>query len=81
MKETEKYIESRQLHIEDFGRESRVELEDNEKVLSISLTSDKKQNDRNVYTSNLLKEIINKDNMYEAIKELRKTKEAMELMD
>jgi len=75
LKETKKYVESRQLHIEDFVRESKVELEDNEKVPSISLTSDKKRDDRNVYTSNLLKKIIHKDNMY------GKTKEAMALMD
>ena len=74
MKETKKYVESRQLHIEDFVRESKVELEDNEKVPSISLTSDKKRDDRNVYTSNLLKKIIHKDNMYEAFKRVKKNK-------
>lgn len=74
MKETKKYVESRQLHIEDFARESKVELEDNGKVPSISLTSDRKQDDRNVYTSNLLKRIIHKDNMYEAFKRVKKNK-------
>lgn len=74
MKETKKYVESRQLHIEDFVRESKVELEDNEKVPSISLTSDKKRDNRNVYTSNLLKKIIHKDNMYEAFKRVKKNK-------
>lgn len=74
MKETKKYAESRQLHIEDFGREGKVELEDNGKVPSISLTSDKKQDDRNVCTSNLLKRIIHKDNMYEAFKRVKKNK-------
>ena len=74
MKETKKYVESRQLHIEDFARESKVELKDNGKVPSISLTSDRKQDDRNVYTSNLLKEIIHKDNMNEAFKRVKKNK-------
>lgn len=74
MKETKKYVESRQLHIEDFVRESKVELEDNGKVLSISLTSDRKQDDRNVCTSNLLKRIIHKDNMNEAFKRVKKNK-------
>ncbi len=74
MKETKKYIESRQLHIEDFARESRVELKDNGKVPSISLTSDRKQNDRNVCTNNLLKRIIHKDNMNEAFKKVKKNK-------
>lgn len=74
MKETKKYAESRQLHREDFGRESKVELEDNGKVSSISLTSDKKQDDKNVYTSSLLKRIVHKDNMNEAFKRVKKNK-------
>lgn len=74
MKETKKYVESRQLHIEGFARESRVELEDNGKVPSISLTSDRKQDNRNVYTSNLLKRIIHKDNMNEAFRRVKKNK-------
>lgn len=74
MKETKKYVESRQLHIEGYSHESKVKLEDNEKAPSISLTSDKKQDDRNVYTSNLLKKIIHKDNMYEAFKRVKKNK-------
>jgi len=74
LKETKKCGESRQLHIEDFGRESRVELEDNEKVPSISLTSYTKQNDRSVYTRNLLKKITHKDNMQEAFKRVKRNK-------
>jgi len=74
LKETKKYVESRQLHIEDFARESKVELKDNGKVPSISLTSDRKQDDRNVYTRNLLKKIIHKDNMNEAFKRVKKNK-------
>lgn len=74
MKETKKYVESRQLHIEGFARKSRVELEDNGKVPSISLTSDRKQDNRNVYTSNLLKRIIHKDNMNEAFRRVKKNK-------
>ena len=74
MKETKKYVESRQLHIEDFVRESKVELEDSGKVPSISSTSDREQNDRNVYTSNLLKKVINRDNMEEAVKRVMKNK-------
>ena len=74
MKETKKYVESRQLHREDFVRESRVELEDNGKAPSISLTSDKKQDDRNVYTSKLLEKILHRDNMNEAFKKVVKNK-------
>jgi len=74
LKETKKYIESRQLHIEDFVRKSRVELDDSGKVPSISLTSDRKQNDRNVYTSNLLEKILHRGNMNEAFKRVKKNK-------
>lgn len=74
MKETKKCVESRQLQIEDYVRKSKVELEDNGKVQSISLTSDMKQNDRNVYTSDLLKKIINGSNMQEAYKRVKKNK-------
>lgn len=74
MKETKECVESRQLHIEDYARKSRVELEDNGKVPSISLTSDRKQNDRNVYTSDLLKKIINGSNMQEAYKRVKRNK-------
>lgn len=74
MKETKKYVESRQLHIEDFARKSKVELKDNGKVPSISLTSDRKQDGRDVCTSNLLKKIIHKDNMNEAFKRVKKNK-------
>lgn len=74
MKETKEYVESRQLHIEDFVRKSKVELEDNGKVPSNSLTSDRKQSDRSVYRSNLMKEIIYKDNMYEAFKRVKRNK-------
>ena len=68
MKETKKCVESRQLHIEGYSHESKVELEDNGKAPSISLTSERKQNDRNVYTSNLLEKILHRDNMNEAFK-------------
>lgn len=74
MKEPKKYVESRQLHIEDYFQESRVELEGNGKVHSISLTSDKEQNDRNVYAGNLLEKILDRDNMNEAFKRVKKNK-------
>ncbi|WP_330407982.1 hypothetical protein [Vallitalea guaymasensis] len=73
MKETEKYVKSRQLHKEDYSLESKVELDGKEKVHSISLTSDRKQNDENVYTS-ALERILDKDNMNEAFKRVKKNK-------
>lgn len=74
MKETKKYVKSRQLHKEGYSHESKVELEDKGKAPSISLTSDKKQDDRNVYTSKLLEKILHKDNMNEAFKRVVKNK-------
>ena len=74
MKETKKYEESRQLHKEGFIRESKVELEDNGKAPSISLTSDKKQDNKDVYTSSLLEKILHRDNMNEAFKKVVKNK-------
>ena len=74
LKEPKKYVESRQLHIEDYSQESRVELDDNGKVHSISLTSDKKQNNRSVYTGDLLEKILHRDNMNEAFRRVKKNK-------
>ncbi len=74
MKETKKYVESRQLQIEGYSHESKVELKDNGKVPSISLTSDRKQNDSNVYASKLLEKILHRDNMNEAFKRVVKNK-------
>jgi len=74
LKETKKYEESRQLHKEGFIRESKVELEDNGKAPSISLTSDKKQDNKDVYTSSLLEKILHRDNMNEAFKKVVKNK-------
>lgn len=40
-KDTKKCEESRQLHKEDYSQENRLELDGNEKVFSISLTSER----------------------------------------
>lgn len=74
MKETEKYDKSRQLHKEDYSLESKVELDGKEKVHSISLTSEKKQNDEKAYTGMLLERILDKDNMNKAFKKVKKNK-------
>lgn len=74
MKDTKEYVESRQLHKEDYSQESRVELECNEKVQSISLTSDRKQNDEKAYDSRLLEKILDRENMNKAFKRVKKNK-------
>lgn len=74
MKGTKEYVESRQLHIEGYFHESKVELKDNGKAPSISLTFDRNQNDRDVYISNMLEKILHRDNMNEAFKRVVKNK-------
>lgn len=74
MKDTKKCEEGRQLHTEDYSRESKVELDGNEKVPSISLTLDRKQNDESVYDSRLLEKILDKDNMNKAFKRVKSNK-------
>lgn len=74
LKDTKNYDESRQLHIEGYSQEDRVELEVNEKAPSNPLTSKKKQDDRNAYDSMLLEKILDKDNMNIAFKRVKKNK-------
>ncbi len=75
MKDTKKHVESRQLHcLEGCSLENKVELEGKEKAQSVSLTSDRKQNDRNMYDSMLMEKILDKDNMNEAFKRVKKNK-------
>lgn len=75
MKDTKKHVESRQLHnLEGYSLEDKVELEDKEKVHSVSLTSEMNQNDRNMYDSMLMEKILDKDNMNEAIRRVKKKK-------
>ena len=74
LKDTKNYDDSRQLHIEDYFHENRVELEDNEKVPNNSLTSKKKQDGRKAYEGMLLEKILDKDNMNTAFKRVKKNK-------
>lgn len=75
MKDTKKHVESRQFQkIEGCSLENKVELEGKEKVQSVSLTSDRKQNDRTMYASMLMEKILDKDNMNEAFKRVKKNK-------
>ena len=75
MKDTKKHVKSRQLHnLEGCSLEDKVELEDKEKALSGSLTSDRRQNDRNMYDSMLIEKILDRDNMNEAFKRVKKNK-------
>lgn len=75
MKDTKKHVESRQLHKnEGWSLENRVEPEDKEKAQSVSLTSDREQNNRSMYDKMLMEKILDKDNMNEAFKRVKKNK-------
>jgi RNA-directed DNA polymerase len=71
LKDTKKYVESRQLHNEGYLSEDRVELEDNSEVRSISSMSEKEENDGNEYASGLLERILDRDNMNKAYKKVK----------
>lgn len=74
MKVTKNYDNSRQLHIEGYSGDDRVELEISQKVLSNSLTSDRNQDDRNAYDGMLLEKILDRENMNLAFKRVKKNK-------
>lgn len=74
MKDTKKYDESRQLHKKDYLHKNRVELKDNVEVHSISSMSDKGRNDVNEYGSDLLEQILSRDNMNSAYKRVKANK-------
>lgn len=74
MKNTKKCDESRQLHIEDYLRMDRVELEEYVGVPSISLTLDEKQNAEIKYANGVLEKIIDRNNLNQAFKRVKANK-------
>jgi len=74
LKDTRKCVESRQLHIEDYLYENRVELEGNTGVRSISSMSENEENCGNEYASNVLERILETDNMDRAYKRVKANK-------
>ena len=74
MKDTKNYDDSRKLHKEDYSQETKVELEDNEKVPNNLLTSEMKENDRNVCDGMLLEKILDKSNMNKAYENVKRNK-------
>lgn len=74
MKDTRKYDKCRQLHIEDYLQENRVELKDNVEVHSISSMSEEGRNGVSENSNNLLEQILSKDNMNKAYKRVKANK-------
>lgn len=74
MKDTKKYDKSRQLHKEDYLQENRVELKGNVEVHSISSMSKEGRNGGNEYVSDLLGQILSRDNLNNAYKRVKANK-------
>ena len=74
MKGTENYVESRQLHKEGYSQEGILEIESNGKVQSISLTPNKTQDGRNAYEGMILESILERQNLNEAFKRVKRNK-------
>ena len=74
MKDTKKYDNSRQLHKEGYLQEDRVELKDNVEVHSISSMSKEGRNGVSKYSSDLLEQILSRDNMNNAYKRVKANK-------
>lgn len=74
MKGTEKCAESRQLHKEGYSQEGRMETESNGEAQSIFLTPNRTQNGRSAYGSRILESILERQNLNEAFKRVKKNK-------
>ena len=74
MKDTKKYVESRQLQKEGYLQEVRVELGGNAGVPSISSTSELDGNSGNEYAGGLLEKILDRHNMNLAYKRVKVNK-------
>lgn len=74
MKDTKKYDKSRQLHKEGYLHEDRVELQKNVEVHSISSMSNRGRNDVNEYGSDLLEQVLSRDNLNNAYKRVKANK-------
>jgi RNA-directed DNA polymerase len=74
LKDTKKYDKSRQLHKEGYLQKNRVELKGIVEVQSISSMSKEGRNGVDGYGSNLLEQILSRDNMNNAYKRVRANK-------
>lgn len=74
MKDTKKYDKSRQLHIEGYLQENRVELEGNVEVHSISSMSKEGRNGGNEYGDDLLEKVLSRENLNNAYKRVKANK-------
>ena len=71
MKGNQKYDNGRQLHIEDYLQENKLETKGNVEVPSIFAVSSKEEIDTKTVTNELLEKILSKDNMNTAFKKVK----------
>lgn len=81
MKGNQKYDNGRQLHIEDYLQENKLETEDNVEVPSVFDVSTLKEIDTKTVTNELLEKILSRDNMNLAFKRVRANKGASGIDD
>ena len=81
MKDNQEYNNGRQLHIEDYLQENKLETEGNVEVPSIIDVSPKEEIDTKTVTNELLEKILSKDNMNLAFKRVRANKGASGIDD
>ena len=74
MKDNQKYDNGRQLHIEDYLQENKLETEGNVEVLSIFDVSPEEKIDTKTVTNEILDKILSKDNMNIAFKRVKANK-------
>lgn len=74
MKDSKRYVESRQLHKEGYLQENRVELKGSTGVQSISMASERRRNDVNEYAGRLIEKIVDRNNLNTAYKRVKANK-------
>jgi group II intron reverse transcriptase/maturase len=81
MKDNQEYNNGRQLCIEDYLQENKLEIEGNVEVPSILVVSTLKEIDTKTVTNELLEKILSKDNMNKAFKRVKSNKGASGIDD
>ena len=74
MKDNQEYNNGRQLHIEEYLQENKLETKGNVEVPSIFAVSSKEEIDTKTVTNELLEKILSKDNMNLAFKRVKANK-------
>jgi PBP1b-binding outer membrane lipoprotein LpoB len=81
MKDNQEYNNGRQLRMEDYLQENKLEIESNVEVPSILVVSTLKEIDTKTVTDELLEKILSKDNMNLTFKRVKANKGASGIDD